>query len=115
MNFQETLVVTSPHSKVTNLNFPGSPIVKNLHFQCRSASPIPRQGNKDPTRPMAQPKKNFFSFIFISWRLITLQYCMKLNKGHNLLSIYYVSNKIIVSIFSSMHYLLYFKMSSHFR
>ena len=40
---------------------------------------------------------------------------MKLNKGHNLLSIYYVSNKIIVSIFSFMHYLLYFKMSSHFR
>ena len=30
---------------------------------------------------------------------------MKLNKGHNLLSIYYVSNKIIVSIFSFMHYL----------
>ena len=40
---------------------------------------------------------------------------MKLNKGHNLLSIYYVSNKIIVSIFSFMHYLLYFKMSLHFR
>ena len=63
MNFQETLVVTSPHLKVTNLDFPGGPIVKNLHFQCRGAGPIPGQGNKDPTRPTAQPKKIFNKYM----------------------------------------------------
>ena len=90
MNFQETLVVTSPHLKVTNLDFPGGPIVKNLHFQCRGAGPIPGQGNKDPTHPTAQPKKFFNKY-------------MKLNKGHNLLSICYVTSVTLVATLKFYH------------
>ena len=39
-------------------DFPGGPVVKTLHFQCRGHGFGPRSQNEDPTCHMAWPKIN---------------------------------------------------------
>ena len=38
------------------MDFPGSIVVKTLHFQCRGHRFDPRSGNQDPACHMVQPK-----------------------------------------------------------
>ena len=60
-------------------NFPGTPVAKTPCFHCRGHGFDPSWGTKIPhsMAPKKQGAENspfFFSpFIFISWRLITLQ------------------------------------------
>ena len=51
------------HLQIFYWDFPGCPVVKTLHFQCREHGFNPWSGKKDPTCRMVQPKKIFFLFL----------------------------------------------------
>ena len=50
---QEYVVIKSTDSR----EFPGSPVVRTLHFHCEGPGSIPGRGTKILQSHMAQPKK----------------------------------------------------------
>ena len=48
---------TSSPTETPSWDFPGRPVTKALHFQCKGAEFDPWPGNKDPGYHVVQPKK----------------------------------------------------------